>query len=255
MTPSTPVRQPTVTPSTPVCLPVAGIPCAASPPKHAIISPLPVPLSPLTHQVILHNPQLAALIAEQLRTGLLQQLINISGTPQQAAPVTLNSHIPSVSVAQGTPVVHTGAQSELNDTVIIPDSPPMDDNSTEISSFCESPPLFNSPVKQPLTSTQTDTNFEMKELDKLSGRRGSEALEITGVVNVEQHNTVVSLSSWEIVLPPNPTACDQTDSTANSVADESVPEQQRQSLRKRNETHKMTNFRHTKKRQYRKQPV
>ena len=216
-----------------------------------------MPLSPLTEQVILHNPQLAGLLAEQLRLPCLQQLINTSGT-QLPAPVTLSNHTPSVSVAQETPAMHTQAKNELSDTVIIPDSPPVDDNNTteiEISSSCESPPLFNSPVKQPMTSTQVDTNCEMKELDKLSGTRGAETLEMTGIVNLEQHNTVVSLSSLGIVLPANPTACDQIDSTAISIADESFPEKQRQSLRKRNETDKMTNFRHTKKRQHRKQPV
>ena len=263
---STPVRQPTVylptmTPSTPVRQTVTGISYATSPPKHAVTSPLTMPLSPLTQQVILHNPHLAGLLAEQLRLAGLQQL-NTSNTctqlPAQAALVTLNNHTPSVSVAQETPAMHIEAKSELNDTVIIPDSPPVDDDNTteiEISSSCESPPLFNSPVKQPITSTQVDTNCEIKELDKSSGTQGAETLEMTGVVNLEQHNTVVSLSSREIVLPANLTACDQTDSMAISLANESIPEQQRQSLRKRSETHNMANFKHTKKRQHRKQPV
>lgn len=253
----TPVHQPTVTPSTPIHQTVTSISCATSPPKHAIISPLPMPL---THQVISHNPQLPGLNAEQLRSVCLQQLINTSGAqlPVQAAPVTLNNHTSSVSVVQETLAMHTEANNELSDTVIIPDSPP-DNNTTEIeiASACESPPLFSSPVKQPMMSTQVDTDCEMKKPDKLSNAQGAEALEMTGVVNLEQHNTVVSLSSREIVLPANPTACDQTDSTAISIVNESfpVPEQQRQSLRKRNETHKMTNFKHTKKRQHRKQPV
>ena len=237
---------------------MAGIPCAASSPKHPIISPLPVPLSPPTHQLVSHNPQLAGLIAEQLRMACLQQLVNNGGSqlPVQTAPVASNSHTPSVTVAQETPVMHTEAKDELSDTVIIPASPPMGDSTTtDVSSLCESPPLFNSPVKQPLTSTQINTDFEMKKLDKLSGTHGPEALEITGVVKLEQHNTVVSLSSREIELPPNLTACNQTDSTVNSAANESFPEHQRQSLRKRNEMHKMENFRHTKKHQHRKQPV
>ena len=248
-------------PSTPIQLqPVTSTPSdAPSPLKQGVISPLPPPLSPQTHQLVSHNPQLASIIAEQLKLACLQQLINNTSNQLlvQPAPVTPNIHTPSVCEAQQIPVMmQTEVKNELSDTLIIPASPPMDDNNTEISSYCESPPLFSSPVKQPLTSTQIDGDFETIQLDKLSRGCGPETLD-TEAVKLEQCDTVVSLSSQGIELPQNPTACDQSDSTKNNtvVAEESFPEQQRQSSRKRNATHKIINYRHTQKRQHRKQLV
>ena len=158
----------------------------------------------------------------------------------QAAP----SCTRPVAEAQEAPMMHTTAKIDLTETVIIPASPPVgDDNPT----LCDSPPLFSSPVKQPMTSTQLDSSSGSRELE--------EALDITGAVKLEQHNTVVSLSSPQIKLPPNLTACDQMHSTMDYVTDAGLPDQQRQSSRKRQETQKMANFRHAKKRQYKKQAV
>ena len=165
------------------------------------------------------------------------------------SPVASASHDPpTIAVAQETAA--TVVTEVKGDSLIIPDSPP------ETSSFCESPPLFSSPVKQPRTSTQiSNGDVEMKKLDSLSDGHSAEAVHITETVKQEQCNTVVSLSSQGIVLPENPASCDQTDSTVNSSAIEGFPEQ-RHSLRKRNPTHKMSaNIRHTKKRQHSVQPV
>lgn len=220
------------------------------------MSPLPPPLSPQTQQLVLQNPQLAGLIAEQLRKTCLQLINNSPGQlPVQPVAVMPNGNTPSVAEAPEASTVVTEVKKELSDTLVIPASPPeeqLQDDNTETSSYCDSPPLFSSPVKQPLTSTQVNnTNFEMN----LPGSVGAEALSSTEAVKQEQYNTVVSLSSQDIVLPANPTNYNQTDSVMNTGTDESIPEQ-RHSLRKRNLTHKMaTNIRHTKKRQYRVQPV
>lgn len=168
------------------------------------------------------------------------------------SPVASASHDPpTIAVAQETAA--TGVTEVKGDSLIIPDSPP---DNTETSSFCESPPLFSSPVKQPWTSTQiSNGDVEMKKLDSLSDGHSAEAVHITETVKQEQCNTVVSLSSQGIVLPENPASCDQTDSAVNSSAIEGFPEQ-RHSLRKRNPTLKMSaNIRHTKKRQHSVQPV
>lgn len=219
------------------------MPCAVSPPKHTIISPLPPPtLSPQTQQLVNHNPQWVGFLA-----GQLLQLINHGSNQLPAQPVMISS--PSAVVGQETPVV----QAEVKgDTLVIPASPPIDQahtDNTEIISLCESPPMFSSPIKQPLTSTQINVNDEIKENGNLPGSHDVEAS-----VRQEQEDTVVSLSSQDIVLPANLTGCDQTDSMMDITTNEGLPEQ-RHNLRKRNETQKMANFRHTMKRQHRIQLV
>ena len=149
-----------------------------------------------------------------------------------------------VAGAQEAPMMHTKAEVELNQTLIIPASPPVGDNNPTL---CDSPPLFSSPVEQPTASTQLNNSSGSHRLE--------EALDITGAIKQEQHNTVVLLSSPGIELPPNPTACDQMHSTIDYAPDVCLPDQQRQSSRKRQETLKMANFRHAKKRQYKKQAV
>ena len=241
-------------PFTPACPSVVAATTVTSPPKHTVISPLPPPLSPQTQQLVSCNPQLAGIIAEQLKKTCLQ-LINNCDNQSPIQPVGTTSHDPP-SVATAQEPVATGGTEVKSDCLIIPDSPPTSMDNTEASSLCESPPLFSSPVKQPLTSTQVNNDdVEMKELGSLSDAHEPEALHITETVKQEQPNTVVSLSSQGIVLPANPASCDQTDSIVNSPANEGFPEHQH-SLRKRNPTHKMAaNVRHAKKRQHSVQPV
>lgn len=244
-------------PFTPVCMSVVtATAVATSPPKHSVISRIPPPLSPQTQQLVMRNPQLAGYIAEQLQKTCLQ-LINNCDNQSPIQPIgTTTSHDPTSATTTVQEPVVTGATEVKSDCLIIPDSPPTSMDNTETSSLCESPPLFNSPVKQPLTSTQVNSgDVEMKELDSLSVGHEVEALHITETVKQEQSNTVVSLSSQDIVLPTNPASCDQTDSIVSSPANEGLPEQ-RHSLRKRNPTHKMAaNVRHAKKRQHSVQPV
>ena len=217
-------------------------PAAATPPKRSIMSTLLPPPLPLTQQVVSHDPQLIDLVAKKHSHLLVQPV-----------PVTPNDHKASVGVVQETVV--TEVKEELSDTLIIPASPPMDslwDDITEISSFCDSPPLFSSPFKQPVaSSTQVDnTDCEKKELH-LTGSHEAEAVHITETVKQEKCYTVAPLSTQGIMLQANQTVTNQTGSIVNTTTDESTTGQQRHSLRKRTQTHKMAaNIRHAKKRQY-----
>jgi len=240
-------------PSTPVHQLAANVPCAL-PTKDTVISPLlPLPLlSPQTQQLVQHNPQLAGFIAQGLTTTCLQLINNNNQSPALPGVITSNTHTPSVAVTQEIATVHAEANKELSETLIVPSSPPMCTDNADIPSLCESPPLISSPVKQPLTSTQINDDYETRELNLLSVSCANEALDDTETVKQEQHNTVVSLSSQGIVLPSNLTGCNQTNSTINATVNDDPPEQRR-SLRKRSNQRQMDNVRHAKKRQHRKQ--
>lgn len=238
-------------PSTPVRQAVASV----SPYKHSNISPSPPLLSSHAQPQRLHNPQLAGFIAESCSrptTCLNSNCSNVS--PVQPMVVMSDNRTPSVAAAnETTATVDIEVKRELNNTFIIPDSPPIDVAQLvdDIVDFCESPPMFSSPAKQPLTSTQVANDCEMQQLNNSSSvDHAAEALSITEAVKEEQHNTVVSLSSQHIVLPSNPTICDQIDSTVNVATDES-PSEPRHNLRKRD--NKQGNIRYTKTRQHNKQ--
>lgn len=131
------------------------------------------------------------------RTTCLNSNFDKSPIPQTV--IMSNDHTPSVAVDhdQGTATMDRKAERELNDTVIIPDSPPIDVShiDDDVMDRCGSPSLFTSPVKQPLTSTQVNADDETKELNSSSVSSAAEAMDIKEAVKQEQQNTVVSLSS------------------------------------------------------------
>lgn len=226
----------------------------ASPPKE--ISPLPAPpVFSMTQQMALRDRQLTGFISDELRvTGLQSFNSNNIQLPVHTSPLVAKPQ-------QDSSTMHAAeVKTELNETLTIPASPPMYvsfyDDDTVDQSQCDTPPLFDSPVKQPVTSTQVDADCEMAgEINHLPGSHPAEALNITENVKLEQHNSVVSSSSQQIVLPSNPTSCSQMDSMmTTSVIGPSSPEQQ-YNLRKRNGKDQITNIRYAKRRHHGKQQV